>query len=177
MYNNQSKRLVLGEGETIGHKHVLESSQEISYEKSDDNIRLFLSGMGILTHDEHDRMLTLMIIVGALSLNVCSLCLIIYNGFNFGHSFALYKATYSYKASLCFTLPHGILESIWIIWGGLIALFLSIDVFHVFAKSETHIDIREIWRKYNRKLVYCYALVLLSAVVEVFFNTRSIFVF
>lgn len=55
MYNNKSKRLVLGEGETIGHKHVLECSNEISYEKSDDHIRLFLSGMGILTHDEHDR--------------------------------------------------------------------------------------------------------------------------
>lgn len=55
MYKNKSKRLVLGEGEAIGHKHVLESSKSISYEKPDDNIRLFLSGMGILTHDEHDR--------------------------------------------------------------------------------------------------------------------------
>ncbi|WP_343566249.1 hypothetical protein [Sphingobacterium sp.] len=55
MYTNKSKRLVLGEGETIGHKHVLECSKAISYEKSDDNIRLFLSGIGILTHDEHDR--------------------------------------------------------------------------------------------------------------------------
>jgi hypothetical protein len=55
MYNNKTKRLVLGEGETIGHKHVLESSENISYEKSDDNIRLFLSGTGVLTHDEHDR--------------------------------------------------------------------------------------------------------------------------
>jgi len=55
MYHNKAKRLVLGEGETIGHKHVLESSKDISYEKPDDSIRLFLSGMGILTHDEHDR--------------------------------------------------------------------------------------------------------------------------
>lgn len=55
MYNNKSKRLVLGEGEAIGHKHVLESKKDISYEKSDESIRLFLLGMGILTHDEHDR--------------------------------------------------------------------------------------------------------------------------
>ncbi len=55
MYKNKSKRLVLGEGETIGHKHVLESSKDISYEKSDENIRLFLWDLGILTHDEHDR--------------------------------------------------------------------------------------------------------------------------
>ena len=55
MYNNTAKRLVLGEGEAIGHKHVLESSREISYDKSDERIRLFLSGMGFLTHDEHDR--------------------------------------------------------------------------------------------------------------------------
>lgn len=57
MYNNKSKRLVLGEGETIGHKHVLESSKDISYEKSDQEIRLFLLGTGILTHDEHDRII------------------------------------------------------------------------------------------------------------------------
>ena len=56
MYNNKTKRLVLGEGEAIGHKHVLDCSQEISYEKSDACIRILLSGTGVLTHDEHDRM-------------------------------------------------------------------------------------------------------------------------
>lgn len=55
MYTNKSKRLVLGEGETIGHKHVLECSADIAYEKTDDHIRILLKGMGILTHDEHDR--------------------------------------------------------------------------------------------------------------------------
>lgn len=55
MYKNKAKRIVLGEGETIGHKHVLDGDKQISYEKSDESIRLFLSGTGVLTHDEHDR--------------------------------------------------------------------------------------------------------------------------
>ncbi|RWU08177.1 hypothetical protein [Pedobacter chitinilyticus] len=55
MYTNKAKRLVLGEGETIGHKHVLESSKEISYRRVDNCIHLFLQGTGVLTHDEHDR--------------------------------------------------------------------------------------------------------------------------
>lgn len=55
MYKNKSKRVVLGEGETIGHKHVLESAKEISYDRTDSHIGLLLAGTGILTHDEHDR--------------------------------------------------------------------------------------------------------------------------
>lgn len=51
----KTKRLVLGEGETIGHKHVMESTKDISYEKTSDSIKFMLNSMGILTHDEHDR--------------------------------------------------------------------------------------------------------------------------
>lgn len=53
---NKSKRIVLGEGEIIGHKHILESEKDMSYEQTEDNITFMLSSMGILTHDEHDRM-------------------------------------------------------------------------------------------------------------------------
>jgi hypothetical protein len=54
--NNQTtKRLVLGEGETIGHKHVMESNKTIGYHKNDDSITFMLKSLGILTHDEHDR--------------------------------------------------------------------------------------------------------------------------
>lgn len=56
MYTQQSRRLVLGEGETIGHKHVLKSNAAIEYSKENDSIRFMLNGLGILTHDEHDRM-------------------------------------------------------------------------------------------------------------------------
>lgn len=55
MYKDKAKRIVLGEGETIGHKHVLESSQEFGYEKKDASIGIMLKAMGVLTHDEHDR--------------------------------------------------------------------------------------------------------------------------
>lgn len=55
MYKDKAKRIVLGEGETIGHKHVLESSQEFGYEKTGDSIDIMLKTMGVLTHDEHDR--------------------------------------------------------------------------------------------------------------------------
>lgn len=56
MKTQKAKRLVLGEGETIGHKHVLESNTNIEYERLKDSIRIVLSEAGILTHDEHDRM-------------------------------------------------------------------------------------------------------------------------
>lgn len=56
MKNQTTKRLVLGEGETIGHKHVLESNSGIVYSIEDDAIRILLQGTGVLTHDEHDRM-------------------------------------------------------------------------------------------------------------------------
>ena len=55
MYTEKTKRLVLGEGETIGHKHVLESNSDVQLSKTNDNICIMLNGMGILTHDEHDR--------------------------------------------------------------------------------------------------------------------------
>ena len=51
----KSKRLVLGEGETVGHKHVLESKVDIEYQNSGDAIGFMLGELGILTHDEHDR--------------------------------------------------------------------------------------------------------------------------
>ena len=52
----KTKRLVLGEGEVVGHKHVLESKSDITYERTTDNIKFMLNGLGVLTHDEHDRM-------------------------------------------------------------------------------------------------------------------------
>lgn len=52
----KAKRIVLGEGEIVGHKHILESSENISYEESPESITFMLNSMGILTHDEHDRM-------------------------------------------------------------------------------------------------------------------------
>jgi hypothetical protein len=53
---NKAKRIVLGEGEVIGHKHILESEKDIKYTESTDSISFMLNSMGILTHDEHDRM-------------------------------------------------------------------------------------------------------------------------
>ncbi len=52
----KAKRIVLGEGEIVGHKHILESSRDISYKEENDSISFMLNSMGILTHDEHDRM-------------------------------------------------------------------------------------------------------------------------
>lgn len=56
--NNEkkTKRLVLGEGEVVGHKHVLESKGDITYERTPNHIKFMLNGLGVLTHDEHDRM-------------------------------------------------------------------------------------------------------------------------
>lgn len=56
MSQKKAKRIVLGEGEIVGHKHILESTKDISYEESQDSITFMLNSMGILTHDEHDRM-------------------------------------------------------------------------------------------------------------------------
>ncbi|OJV50972.1 MAG: hypothetical protein BGO31_10925 [Bacteroidetes bacterium 43-16] len=56
MKEKNVKRLVLGEGETIGHKHVLDAPAGMEYERTDDHIRILLKGTGVLTHDEHDRM-------------------------------------------------------------------------------------------------------------------------
>ena len=55
MYTEKSKRLVLGEGETIGHKHVLESKKTMQFVRKSDSIALQLAALGVLTHDEHDR--------------------------------------------------------------------------------------------------------------------------
>lgn len=55
MYTQKTKRLVLGEGEAFGHKHVLVSDSNIEYTKTGDTIQIMLNKMGILTHDEHDR--------------------------------------------------------------------------------------------------------------------------
>jgi hypothetical protein len=52
----KAKRIVLGEGEIVGHKHILESKSDISYEQNENSISFMLNEMGILTHDEHDRM-------------------------------------------------------------------------------------------------------------------------
>jgi hypothetical protein len=52
----KAKRIVLGEGEIIGHKHILESSQDIEYSEDSNGITFMLKSMGILTHDEHAKM-------------------------------------------------------------------------------------------------------------------------
>jgi hypothetical protein len=59
--NQKSKRLILGQGEgrdAIGQikKHVLDSKSNIEYEQTTDSITFMLNDMGILTHDEHDKM-------------------------------------------------------------------------------------------------------------------------
>lgn len=54
---NKAKKIVLGEGEIIGHKHILESSKELEYEQKPESITFMLNSLGILTHDEHDKML------------------------------------------------------------------------------------------------------------------------
>ncbi len=52
----KAKKIVLGEGEIIGHKHILESRTELEYNTADESITFMLHDMGILTHDEHDKM-------------------------------------------------------------------------------------------------------------------------
>lgn len=52
----KAKRIVLGEGEIIGHKHILESKTDITYEQDNNGISFMLKAMGILTHDEHAKM-------------------------------------------------------------------------------------------------------------------------
>ena len=52
----KAKRIVLGEGETVGHKHVLESKKDIEFSQNETGIEFMLSTMGILTHDEHAKM-------------------------------------------------------------------------------------------------------------------------
>lgn len=52
----KAKRIVLGEGEIIGHKHILESKKDIEFSQDETGISFMLSSMGILTHDEHAKM-------------------------------------------------------------------------------------------------------------------------
>lgn len=52
----KAKRIVLGEREIIGHKHILECPSDIEYEQDENGISFMLKGMGILTHDEHAKM-------------------------------------------------------------------------------------------------------------------------
>lgn len=52
----KAKRIVLGEGEIIGHKHILESNKDIEFTQDETGIEFMLSSMGILTHDEHAKM-------------------------------------------------------------------------------------------------------------------------
>jgi len=57
----KSKRLILGEGEGRDangdiKKHVLDCTAEIEYEHDDRGITFMLKSMGILTHDEHAKM-------------------------------------------------------------------------------------------------------------------------
>jgi hypothetical protein len=56
MEKKKARRIVLGEGEIVGHKHILESKSDIEFEQTDNSISFMLNSMGILTHDEHDRM-------------------------------------------------------------------------------------------------------------------------
>jgi len=52
----KAKRIVLGEGEIIGHKHILESKKDIEYSVDNNGITFELKELGILTHDEHAKM-------------------------------------------------------------------------------------------------------------------------
>ena len=52
----KAKRIVLGEGEIVGHKHILESKSDISYQQNSDSIDFQLKALGVLTHDEHAKM-------------------------------------------------------------------------------------------------------------------------
>lgn len=52
----KAKKIVLGEGEIIGHKHILESKTDMEYAQDDNGITFMLHSMGILTHDEHAKM-------------------------------------------------------------------------------------------------------------------------
>jgi len=52
----KAKRIVLGEGEIVGHKHILESNVDIEFQQNSQSIDFMLKGLGVLTHDEHDKM-------------------------------------------------------------------------------------------------------------------------
>jgi hypothetical protein len=58
----KSKRVCLGEGEGIDpasgtmNKHVLDCKKNIEYDKTADRIKFMLNDLGILTHNEHKKM-------------------------------------------------------------------------------------------------------------------------
>jgi hypothetical protein len=52
----KAKRIVLGEGEIVGHKHILESKKEMEYQENETSIDFMLKDLGVLTHDEHAKM-------------------------------------------------------------------------------------------------------------------------
>jgi hypothetical protein len=52
----KAKRIVLGEGEIVGHKHILESKSDITYTTDNGIIDFVLKSLGVLTHDEHAKM-------------------------------------------------------------------------------------------------------------------------
>lgn len=58
----KAKKLCLGEGENVSavtgemHKHILSSKEDIEFSTTENSISFMLKEMGILTHDEHDRM-------------------------------------------------------------------------------------------------------------------------
>jgi len=56
MKSKKAKSICLGEGEVIGHKHVLASKSNITYSENGESISFMLASLGVLTHDEHDRM-------------------------------------------------------------------------------------------------------------------------
>jgi hypothetical protein len=52
----KAKRIVLGEGEIVGHKHILESKKDMEYKMNNTSIDFMLKDLGVLTHDEHAKM-------------------------------------------------------------------------------------------------------------------------
>ncbi len=52
MNSTKTRRLVLGEGEAIGHTHVLESNSEFEFSKTEDHTRWVIGIKAVLTHDE-----------------------------------------------------------------------------------------------------------------------------
>lgn len=59
--SKKGKRLILGQGEGRDvngeiKKHVLESNSDISYQENSESIDFELKALGVLTHDEHAKM-------------------------------------------------------------------------------------------------------------------------
>jgi hypothetical protein len=58
----KARRVCLGEGEGIDaatgqmNKHVLDCKSDIEFEKESDHIKFMLNDLGVLTHNEHNRM-------------------------------------------------------------------------------------------------------------------------